>query len=215
MEIVNIFILILSCFLSYLLGNISIARLITKKNKNGEITKQGSGNPGTMNMLRTHGIGMGIFTLLCDAIKGVLPALFGLLYFGKYDESIAYMTLYFFGFCAVLGHIFPAPLRFRGGKGFAPYIGMTLALNWRFALVILVLIVLITLITDYIAIGTFTTVISFPVYSALIVRHYWLAAIVAIASAVILYRHRENIKRIANGTEIGLRRARKTSDSHH
>ena len=119
------------------------------------------------------------------------------------------------GVAAVLGHIFPVTLGFRGGKGFAPYIGMLFALNWKFGLVIVAVIFLAILITDYIALATFITVISFPIYSALVAKHYWMAAIVAIASAVIVYRHRENLVRIANGTEIGFRRARKTKDSHH
>jgi glycerol-3-phosphate acyltransferase PlsY len=81
MELVEYFIFFGACLLSYLLGNLSIARLITKKESNGGIKTQGSGNPGTMNMLRTHGVGMGVFTLICDALKGVIPSLFGLLYF--------------------------------------------------------------------------------------------------------------------------------------
>ena len=72
-----------------------------------------------------------------------------------------------------------------------------------------------SIITDYIAIGTFTTVISFPVYSAVMMRHYLMAIVVAAASAVVIYKHRENIVRIATGKEIGLRRVRKTPDSHH
>ena len=87
MKVWDILILIFASIVSYLLGGISIARFITKKkNGSGNITSQGSGNPGTMNMLRTHGILMGLFTLFCDALKGALPALFGLLYFDKYGE---------------------------------------------------------------------------------------------------------------------------------
>ena len=92
---------------------------------------------------------------------------------------------------------------------------MILAVNWKFALIIMAVTVLITIITDYIAIGTFTTVISFPVYSAVMMRHYLMAIVVAAASAVVIYKHRENIVRIATGKEIGLRRVRKTPDSHH
>ena len=83
MEIIDIVIFIVACIVSYLLGGVSIARFITSKGKEGDISNQGSGNPGTMNMLRTHGIVMGLFTLFCDALKGVAPALFGLLYFGE------------------------------------------------------------------------------------------------------------------------------------
>jgi glycerol-3-phosphate acyltransferase PlsY len=207
--VITLALYVLCACCGYLAGCHNLAHRLSQK-RGFDIRAVGSNNPGTSNAVITMGWRVGILVGAHDIGKAFLPAFLAGLLFPQLNLAPAVA-----GVAAVLGHIFPAPLRFRGGKGFAPYIGMTLALNWRFALVIMVLIVLITLITDYIAIGTFTTVISFPVYSALIVRHYWLAGIVAIASAVILYRHRENIVRIANGTEIGLRRARKTSDSHH
>ena len=124
MENLDILVLVLGAVVSYLLGGISIARLMTKKEKSGDIKSQGSGNPGTMNMLRTHGLGMGLFTLLCDALKGALPALFGLLYFREFDLSLAYTSLYLFGLCAVIGHIFPIYYKFKGGKGIATTVGV-------------------------------------------------------------------------------------------
>ena len=124
MELKEILIFMLACVLSYLLGGVSIARFITGKEKGGDIKSQGSGNPGTMNMLRTHGIVMGLFTLFCDALKGVIPALFGLLYFGQFDTQWGYMALYVLGFCAVLGHIYPIYYKFKGGKGIATTFGV-------------------------------------------------------------------------------------------
>lgn len=125
MELLDIFILIFGCIFSYLLGGLSVARLITKKDTGGNISNQGSGNPGTMNMLRTHGFFMGIFTLLCDALKGVIPALFARLYFAQYyDMVVAYNVLYLFGLCAVIGHIFPIYHNFKGGKGIATTLGV-------------------------------------------------------------------------------------------
>ena len=97
MTTLDIIIFIVTCIFSYFLGGISIARFITGGEKKENITKQGSGNPGTMNMLRTHGVGMGLFTLLCDALKGVIPALFGLLYFGDaVSFEMGYISLYTF-----------------------------------------------------------------------------------------------------------------------
>lgn len=127
MEIINIIILILACIVSYLLGNVSVARLITKKK--GSITNQGSGNPGTMNMLRNHGFVLGFFTLICDAIKGVIPALFGLLYFGQIDDRLGYIALFLFGLCAVVGHIFPVFYKFKGGKGIATTFGVFMVVD--------------------------------------------------------------------------------------
>jgi len=82
---------------------------------------------------------------------------------------------------------------------------MTLALNWRFALVVMALVVILTLVTDYIVVGTVTTMISVPTYLGIANRNWILAAILCIASFTILYKHRENYVRIYRGTEIGLR----------
>jgi glycerol-3-phosphate acyltransferase PlsY len=105
----------------------------------------------------------------------------------------------------VLGHIFPVFLKFKGGKGFASFLGMTLALNWKFALIVLVLVVLITVITDYLVAATLTTVIIVPIYMGIAQQSVCLPLVLLIATAVIFYRHRENIPRMLNGTEIGLR----------
>ena len=95
MELMDILILVFGALISYLLGGVSVARLITRNKKEGNIVKSGSGNPGTMNMLRTHGLGFGLFTLLCDALKGSVPALFVLMYFGElYGTTVGYISLY-------------------------------------------------------------------------------------------------------------------------
>lgn len=124
MEFIEILVLVLGSIFSYLLGGVSVARLITKKETSGDIKSQGSGNPGTMNMLRTHGLIMGVFTLICDALKGVLPALFGYLYFRTIDMELSYISLYLFGLFAVVGHIFPIYYKFKGGKGIATTLGV-------------------------------------------------------------------------------------------
>ena len=193
----------------YCFGCHNLAHILSKR-RGFDIRSVGSNNPGTSNTVITMGWKAGVMVGAHDIFKAFIPAVLAGLLLPQLPLASTVA-----GVAAVLGHIFPVTLGFRGGKGFAPYIGMTFALNWKFGLVVVALIVIITLITDYIALATFTTVISFPVYSALVVNHYWMAAIVSIASAVIVYRHRENIVRIANGTEIGLRRARKTPDSHH
>ena len=114
-------IIVLIC--SYFIGNITFARQLSRAVKD-DITTRGSGNPGTMNMLRTHGLTMGLSTLFFDALKGALPSLFGLLYFGNYGDKIAYMALFIFGFSAVIGHIYPAYYKFKGGKGIATTLGV-------------------------------------------------------------------------------------------
>lgn len=110
--------------LGYLLGNFSSAKFLSKLKKD-DITKHGSGNPGTMNMLRTFGIKLGLLTLVMDALKGALPSLLGFLLFGGTGGGeMAYIGLFVGGFSAILGHIFPVFYKFKGGKGVACVFGM-------------------------------------------------------------------------------------------
>ena len=109
-----LFVLIIIC--SYFLGNLSFARLLSKK-QDKDITKQGSGNPGTMNMLRTFGFKVGILTLFLDVLKGAIPALVGFLVFGGANGgAIAYIGLYSAGLAVVLGHNFPIIYKFKAEK---------------------------------------------------------------------------------------------------
>jgi len=107
----------------YFIGNFSSAKFLSKLKKD-DITKHGSGNPGTMNMLRTYGIGLGIATLVMDALKGAIPSLIGLYLFGGPSASLGYIGLFTGGFASILGHIFPVVFKFKGGKGVACILGM-------------------------------------------------------------------------------------------
>ena len=106
----------------------------------------------------------------------------------------------------MIGHIFPFYLNFQGGKGFASFAGLILAMDWKFFIAIIIAVSLITIISDYIAIGTLTTIVAFPVY--LLIMHTGMIIIcaVTVASLVIFTKHFINLKRIFSGEEIGLRR---------
>ena len=105
------YILLIVC--SYLLGSVNFARILSKNVMHGDITKSGSGNPGTMNMLRTYGFKAGALTLVLDALKGVIPALVGYFLFGGDGSNAAYVGLYVGGLSAVVGHCFPVFYKFR------------------------------------------------------------------------------------------------------
>ena len=199
-----VLIIVASCILSYLLGSISIARFITSKEKK-DISKQGSGNPGTMNMLRTHGIGMGLFTLLCDALKGVIPALFGRLYFGEvFDLQFGYMCLYLFGFFAVLGHIFPIFYKFKGGKGIATTFGIFLVVDPTCTL-ILFGILFVTLY--FIKIGSLVSLLFITIDAIVqlfrpVMSANWLAIVFMSLIVIIdIYCHKQNIVRLIENRE--------------
>lgn len=185
--------------LSYLLGSSSMSWYLSKIKK-VNLRAGGSGNLGASNAVALMGWKAGILVGVHDIGKSILAVLLAQMLFPsvEYIGAVA-------GVSSVLGHIFPFYLKFKGGKGFASYLGMTIALNWKLALVILLIVVLVTLITDYIVVGTVTTVLSVPTYLG-ITSHSWiLAAILCIATVVILYKHRENYVRIYNGTELGFR----------
>ena len=188
---------------AYALGCSNMAFYLSKLHK-VDFRSGGSGNLGASNATILMGWKAGILVAIHDAGKALLAVLLANLLFPNLPNVGAVA-----GIAAVLGHIFPAPLKFRGGKGFAPYVGMTLALNWKFALVVLGIVVLVTVITDYIVVGTTTTVLMVPSYLGWAHHSFLLAGILLIGTLVILYKHRENYVRMANGTEIGLRSAAK------
>ena len=182
---------------AYLLGCSNMAMYLAKL-KNVDLSG-GSGNPGTSNATLLMGWGPGILVGVHDIGKGVLAVLLAVLIF----PVLAYIGAVG-GVACVRGHIFPVFLKFRGGKGLAAYIGMILALNWKFTLIILAVLVIATLLTDYIVVGTVITVVATPVAMGFLTQSIILVAIICVATAVILYKHRENYVRIWKGTEIGV-----------
>ena len=187
---------------AYLLGCSNMAVYLAKL-KNVDLTK-GSGNPGTSNATILMGWNAGVIVGIHDIGKAALAVILAELIFPdlKYVGAAA-------GVACILGHIFPFYMGFRRGKGFASYLGMTLALNWKFALIILIIVGIVTVVTDYIVVGTVTTVVLVPVVMGILTQSAILAIILCAATVVILYKHRENFARLRNGTEIGLRSAAK------
>lgn len=190
---------LLAILLGYLLGCSNMAYYIGKIKKK-DLRAAGSNNLGASNAAVLLGWGAGITVALHDIGKAAVAVLLAKLLFPELEYAGAAA-----GVAAVLGHIFPFYLGFKGGKGLASFLGMTLGLNWKLALIAGVVIVLATLITDYIVIGTFSTIVLVPAYMGIITRNLILAAILCVATAVIFYKHRENIVRIIKREEIGLR----------
>ncbi|MBQ3000263.1 MAG: glycerol-3-phosphate acyltransferase [Oscillospiraceae bacterium] len=190
---------VLATVIGYLFGCSNMAVYIAKYKK-VDIRAKGSCNPGTSNAVILMGWRAGILVGLHDIGKGVLAVLLAKALF-PYTPGVAEVA----GAASVLGHIYPVFMKFRGGKGFASYIGMALAVDWRFALVVLAVVVLVTVITDYIVVGTTITVLALPVYLFIILAG-WIALLAAgVASGTVIWKHRENYVRIYKGTEIGLR----------
>ena len=192
--------LFICALIGYLLGCSNMALYISHA-KGIDLRQTGSKNLGASNVFLTFGIGWAALVFLHDAGKAALA-----IYVCRHLFPEFSLAGYVAGSAAVLGHILPFYLRFRGGKGFAAYLGMILTMNWRFGLVILLLVAGITLLTNYIVIGTAMTVTAYPIYTAVMTHSILSVLVLWVASSVIIYMHRENFVRIANGTELGLRK---------
>ncbi len=194
---------IIAIVLGYLIGSSNLEYYIARW-KHVDFRASGSGNLGASNTTLLLGWKAGILVGLHDVLKSAL---------------VVYLAMYFFpdleyvgpaaGVASVLGHIFPFYLGFKGGKGFASYIGMTLALNWKLAIVVVLLVVVITWLTDYIVAGTVTTIVVVPISLGIMWHSVVLAVILLIATTVIAYKHRENFVRMYHGTEFKFRNVRK------
>ena len=188
-----------SILLGYLLGCSNLAYYISRAARK-DIRKDGSGNLGASNATVLFGWKAGVSVAIHDIGKAVFAVVLVKALFPDLEYAGAAA-----GVAAVLGHIFPFYLKFRGGKGTASFFGLTLALNWKLALAAAVILLLATVITDYIVIGTFSVIVTVPAYIGFFAHNLILAAIVCIASVTIFLKHRENIGRMLRREEIGLR----------
>ena len=187
--------------LAYLLGSSSMSLYLSLL-RGVNLRSGGSGNLGASNAVILMGWKAGVLVALHDIGKAFLAVWLAQRFFPTlpYIGAVA-------GVASVLGHIFPFYLKFKGGKGFASFWGMVVALDWKLGLVLFVAGVSLTVITNYIVVGTVAVTATAPLYLGITRQDWLLCAIVLLASAVIWYKHRENFVRIRNGTEIGFRSA--------
>lgn len=185
--------------LGYLAGCSNLAYFVGRA-RGFDIRSRGVGSAGASNAAITLGRRFGVLVALHDIGKAFLAA-FLAAHLCPEAPCIGLAA----GAAAVLGHIFPFYLRFRGGKGFASFLGLTLAADWRFFLAILAVIALAVLLTDYIVAGTLTAVTAFPLYLGWQTRSLLAVSIVGAVSAVIWLKHAVNLRRIFRGQEIGVR----------
>lgn len=222
----NTLLLILFSAFSYAFGNINWAIIISKLKKK-DIRTMGSGNPGTLNMSRNLGLGIGILTFLLDVLKGALPTLIVFFVtrnrtFEDYAFRVSDFAIYLCGFSVVMGHIFPVFLKFKGGKGIASTIGVFLVCEsvngWQWAIISIMAIVAAAFFiyfTEFGAMGSFIAITPPAISGAIrIYIRYGVAsggsaiAIHVIANMLIFaiclftwFAHRHNIKRMLAGEE--------------
>jgi len=184
--------------ISYMIGNIQCAVLLSKWKYKDDVRNHGSGNAGSTNMVRVFGLKSGLITFVGDFLKGILAVLLGRWIAGEFGGYIGALFV-------ILGHDFPVVLRFRGGKGVATTFAIAWMLHPFFGLLLTIVAVIMFLLSKTISI---VSLVSSTFYFLLILLFEWvntpLVVSIAVFWTLIFVRHAENIKRIFNGTETRL-----------
>ena len=181
--------------IGYLIGCFNLA-LIIPKIKKVDLRNTGTKNLGASNTFITFGKGLGVLVGACDIFKCTLVVILIKLIFPEMDY-LPYIT----GIACVFGHMFPFYLKFKGGKVFASFLGMSLGIHWKYFIVIGICIILITLITKYTVLATMATVISYPIFLFIHTENWIIVTMVAVLSGIIIMKHYKNLIRIAKGEE--------------
>ncbi len=183
--------LIIVAMYSYLLGSIPFGLVLTKIFLKKDIREIGSGNIGTTNVLRTGKKSLAVTTLMLDLLKGYFSIIITFTYF---ENLISYSALICF-----IGHIFPVWLKFKGGKGVATYLGVILALSYKFFLIFGITWLVLSFLFRYASLSSIVSSLIVFVYSYFFINNFSL--ILFIFFVIIVYTHRENIVRLKNSEE--------------
>ena len=191
--------------LSYLIGSINFSIIISKKVAGFDVREKGSGNAGTTNMLRTVGKKAALITLVCDILKGVISILLALLIGKIAKEANNSILVQIAGILVIIGHTFPIFFKFKGGKGVATAVGVLLTTNWQIGLICLIFGLVLIALTRMVSLGSITAAILFPILVLFIKTNYIVEGNYFIYSLIIavmvVFNHRENVKRLLSGTE--------------
>jgi glycerol-3-phosphate acyltransferase PlsY len=183
--------LIIVAVYSYLLGSVPFGLVLTKIFLKKDIRKIGSGNIGTTNVLRTGNKSLAVTTLILDLLKGYFSIIITLTYF---ENLISYSAL-----ICLIGHIFPVWLKFKGGKGVATYLGIILALSYKFFIIFGISWLVLSFLFRYASISSILSSLIVFTFSYFYINNFSL--ILFIFFIIIIYTHRENIARLKNSKE--------------
>ncbi len=185
--------------LGYLCGSLSSAIIVCKVMRLPDPRSQGSKNPGATNVMRIGGRKAAIATFLGDFFKGLLPVLFAQYLSAHYfDNNYAVLGA---ALGAFLGHLYPLYFGFKGGKGVATLVGVLLGISPLILLIFVLVWVVITLSTGYVSLASILATVAMVVASLLFTYPAATSALLAVLAVLVIYRHRENIVKLRNGTE--------------
>jgi glycerol-3-phosphate acyltransferase PlsY len=182
----------------YFFGSIPFAYILPKIFGLGDIRKLGSGNVGATNVLRAGNKLLAIIVLAFDIIKGFAP-LFVLKNY--YHNELSEIIILFIGSAAILGHIFPIWLKFKGGKGVATYIGFLFAINYIFGIIFIITWLLIAFLKKYSSLASITSLVLLPLFVMLFSYEKQIIYLLILINLIIISKHYSNIYRLINKSE--------------
>jgi glycerol-3-phosphate acyltransferase PlsY len=188
--------ILLAIIIGYLLGNINASYILGKFFKGIDIREKGTTNAGAANAVLVMGWKLGAASFLIDALKAA-TAMWIVKYVTNGNTDLSVLA----GSMAMVGHIYPVFLKFKGGKGIASILGIMLGLNGYIALVLYITIVLGALITNYLVIGELLILILFPVAVYLFGYSNFTVALIVFVCLLSTYKLRDNLSRTFSGTE--------------
>ncbi len=195
---------IIYIFISFFIGAIPTGFIIGKIKKI-DIRKEGSKNIGATNVTRTLGPIYGSITLLLDCLKAFLPLLLFKPFIDYFNIKTLFLSFDFWhslvAIFIIFGNIFNPFLGFKGGKGVATGLGVMLFLNPYGVLISLLIFIIIVTIFKYISLGSLVAVFSIIIFSLIFVKSYFIICAIILIGLLVIFRHKENIKRLLNGTE--------------
>jgi acyl phosphate:glycerol-3-phosphate acyltransferase len=201
--------LLIIAAISYLLGSIPFGYLLVRIFRGEDVRQSGSGNIGATNVSRKSPV-LGLLTLLLDALKGTCAVFLANEVFTK--TASRNLDVSWFGvlslvaLCAILGHMFPVWLRFRGGKGVATSVGAFALLLPRATLGAFAIFVIVALVSKYVSLASIMAAISLPIFAWFSVgdsarNNLFIVLPIVIASVLVILKHHQNIRRLLAGTE--------------
>lgn len=185
---------LIAIFVCYLLGSVSFAYLISKQFFHIDIRNYGSKNAGATNVLRVIGTKPALAVLFLDMLKGVAAIFLGRIIGG---ETLTLLC----GVAVVVGHNWPIFLNFKGGKGIATSLGVVLGVSPLAALVMIIIGIGVITLSRYVSLGSVMAALSFPLLMFFFKKPFSYMVFSLILSALAIYQHRENIKRLLAGKE--------------
>ena len=191
--------------IAYAIGSVNFSVILSKKMAGFDVREKGSGNAGTTNMLRSVGKKAAAITLICDILKGVVAILIAMLAGKILADSNSSLLVQIAGISVILGHTFPIFFKFKGGKGVATSLGVLIMSNWQIGLICLVFALVLIILTKMVSVGSIAAAILYPVLTLFIPQNYIVPGNYIIYSVIlavlIVFNHRENVKRLLSGTE--------------